>query len=329
MAPAVAAGGAGTGCFVEAGAEEGAGSVAAGRAGGDVVGRAHGHVRHRQLGLLYAAELGEAEVGDLRLALEGDHDVGRFDVAVDDAFAMGVLEGLADLPHPAGDVLRGESAGLDEGVQVGALDVLHHEVEPPVARLAEIVDCDDVGVAEPGHGAGLALETLREMEPGGVLAPGEARRQDLDGDEPVEALLTGLVDRAHPAATEEAEELVAFQHGVEPGGERGGGIVFGAAHGSQEARRVSPILRSPAGYHAASNAGKSKKGSAAERGAAERATGEKAFHRDDSVRRAPARSSIHSSSSGKAGSGIAPWPKPPSSWSVVAVWPVSFIMRQK
>ena len=43
--------------------------------------------------------LGDAEVNDFHhrlVVVDGDHDVGRLDVAVDDAFLVGVLEGLAD-----------------------------------------------------------------------------------------------------------------------------------------------------------------------------------------------------------------------------------------
>ena len=53
----------------------------------------------RLLGQLLPGRLGHAEVDDLRHRLavvQGDQDVGRLEVAVDDALLMGVLHRLAD-----------------------------------------------------------------------------------------------------------------------------------------------------------------------------------------------------------------------------------------
>ena len=63
-----------------------------------VVRRAHcltGAGQHRDL----SDELGQAEVGDLHLALRVDQDVLRLHVAVHHALAVGVLQGAADRWH--------------------------------------------------------------------------------------------------------------------------------------------------------------------------------------------------------------------------------------
>ena len=82
-----------------------------------------------------------------------------------------------------------------------ARDVLHAQVRLPVDR-ADLVDGDDVRVLEPGGGLGLGAE------PGAVGVGRQVRLADhLQRDDPVEALLPGLVDDAHAAAAEFLEQL--------------------------------------------------------------------------------------------------------------------------
>ena len=50
--------------------------------------------------------LGQAEVGDVRPALAVDQDVGRLQVAVQDAVLVGVVDGPADERPVAGRVAR-------------------------------------------------------------------------------------------------------------------------------------------------------------------------------------------------------------------------------
>ena len=73
-------------------------------------------------------QLGEAEVGDLHAAPLVEQDVLGLDVAMDDAFVVGVLQRVADLRHDRQRLGRRQAARLDELPQVGAVDVLHHEV---------------------------------------------------------------------------------------------------------------------------------------------------------------------------------------------------------
>lgn len=109
-------------------------------------------------------------------------------------------------------------------MDVHAVDELHHEVELALGRLAEIEDRKDGGVVEPGHGLGLLLEALGEVQ--FVRACGEGLREQLDGDAAVELGLPSLVDRTHAAPTDNAADLVLRQQGLQgfgrgrlPGGE--------------------------------------------------------------------------------------------------------------
>ncbi len=86
---------------------------------------------------------------------------------------------------------------------VVALDVLHDEVVVAV-DLAGVDRVDDVVVRELGGDLGLALEPLDEF-----LVLGQGVEQDLDGDDPVDARLPGLVDDPHRALAELRDDLVA------------------------------------------------------------------------------------------------------------------------
>ena len=91
---------------------------------------------------------------------------------------------------------------LDVLVQVDAVDELHRQVAG-AAALVELVDGDDVLVAELGGVAGLAAETLQ-----GVGLRRHVRRQDLQGHLALEHGVDGLVDRPHAAGGDVRHHLV-------------------------------------------------------------------------------------------------------------------------
>ena len=80
----------------------------------------------------------DAEVGDERLSLFAQEDIGRFDVAVDDAVSMGVVKG-------AGDLLR-DGQRIPDGELLLAVDALPerlpldvgHDVEQEAVSLPRI-----------------------------------------------------------------------------------------------------------------------------------------------------------------------------------------------
>ena len=69
--------------------------------------------------------------------------------------------------------------------------------------LDDVVDGHDVGVAESGGGSGLAEEAL-----GRAAGAVGALQQQLDGNLALEHLVVGLVDDAHAAGTELAQQPV-------------------------------------------------------------------------------------------------------------------------
>ncbi|MEZ4300478.1 MAG: hypothetical protein R3B70_36370 [Polyangiaceae bacterium] len=173
------------------------------------------------------ADLGDAEVDDLDGVALGervvDDDVFGLEIAVDDALFVGAGEGGGDLAEDGDGALGREPSGgdVEHGAEGDAVDVLHHEVEIAVGGAAEVAGLGDVGVAEVGGGDGLALEAGDDL-----LARALAGGEELEGDLLAQGLVHRLVDGAHAALAELADNAVPTGH--EGADERvGGGALFG------------------------------------------------------------------------------------------------------
>ena len=150
-------------------------------------------------GGLLRGQARDAEVADLDLAADGDQDVVRGDVAVDDRAALvalgqavGVGEPAQDLADDVGDDVELELLALlaqarREAAQIEAVDPLHDQVAATLV-LADVEDLDDVGVGQHHRQAGL----VDEHPPVKRLAR-EVRGQELDGH--------GLARASHVAAS--------------------------------------------------------------------------------------------------------------------------------
>jgi hypothetical protein len=150
--------------------------------------------------------LGDAEVDDPRRRLPvrlGHEDVGRLEVAVDDAAQVRVLHAVADLRKEREPRPQLESVFLAIAVDRRPVDVLHREVWPPVVGRAGIEDARDVRVRE--HRQRLALE----LEARDDVARTEPELDDLDRDlAPDRLALLGEEDLAHGALAESLQHLV-------------------------------------------------------------------------------------------------------------------------
>ena len=84
-----------------------------------------------------------------------------------------------------------------------ALEELHHDVGVPVGRAIDVDDLHDVRAADLRGDARLLQEALDEPR-----AARELRVEHLDRDARAEDRVERLVDRAHPAVAEDADEPV-------------------------------------------------------------------------------------------------------------------------
>ena len=113
---------------------------------------------------LAAADAGDAEVHDLEHAVFRDHQVRRFDVAVDHAHAMGVSQPVGGLGND------GEAfAHVERRIALGQYvveRVAAHQLHDHVEIFAvgdERVERGDVGVIEPGEARRLGAEAVDEI----------------------------------------------------------------------------------------------------------------------------------------------------------------------
>ena len=170
--------------------------------GAHVGGGAHGHGGDG--GALQG--FGDAEVGEEGAAMAVDHDVAGLEVAVDEAFVVGVVEGGGQLPEDVGGLGQGQGAFPlhQEAAEGDAVDVFEDD-EGDGSLAFEGEEADDVGVVELGQGLGLAGEAADEV---GVF--GQVFAEDFDGDPGHASAVEGEEDVGHAAAADGFEDFVAI-----------------------------------------------------------------------------------------------------------------------
>ena len=161
---------------------------------------------------------GQSEIGQLRHSSFGDHDVPRLDVAVQESFAMSVLQCqrnlLNDLKRAS---FRKFAFFLEELMHIGTVHVLHDKVMAIVH--ARVHRGNDVGVVQFGGRFAFLLKAFDV-----VRVRTEAAGENFDCHQTVQADLAGQEDRRHGARTQLSNHLVA----------RDGLVVF---HGPGEGSR--------------------------------------------------------------------------------------------
>ncbi len=157
------------------------------------------------------AEPRYAEVADLHGAVGQPHDVGGFEVAVDDAPPVGVAEGVRDLFGDVDDVLDGERVLLvllQELAQVLPVEQLHDEVRD-VLVLAEVVDDGDAPVLERGGHPGLAPEAFAQDAGERLIVLRAHGFEAFDGDLTAQRLVERAPHLAHAAPPDQLDQPVA------------------------------------------------------------------------------------------------------------------------
>ena len=130
--------------------------------GGHVGRRPQGSSRGRELGGAVQV-LGDPEIGQLELAVAGDHQVRWFEIPMHDAQLVGVMQGVAELDRQFDDLPPGKLPTLLENpLESDPLDELHGEVGRAL-EAAPRQPANDVGMAELLEDLGLALEPLENL----------------------------------------------------------------------------------------------------------------------------------------------------------------------
>ena len=149
--------------------------------------------------------LRQAEVQDLDRAVAADFDVGRLQVAVDDALLVRGFERVGDLPGDRERLRHRQGAARDERGEVVALNQLHDERRRAGSgrRALDAVDLRDVGMVECGERLRLAREPRYALA---IAGHGLGKR--LDGDVPVQLRIARAIHLTHAAFAQLGDDFV-------------------------------------------------------------------------------------------------------------------------
>ena len=184
--------------------------------GRHVRGRAREHIfvghRHVVCVSLLLEDPRDAKVehhGAATVATRRDHDVGRLQVAVNDALRVRTRERFEHLKHQVFRLFRRQrTLVLQDGFERRALDELEHDVEL-VFQLPRVDEPHDVGVLELRDELHFALKTRRLHMADGALQPHGLRTQHLHGDDLAGGLLARLIHHTMPSRPDLLEHFVA------------------------------------------------------------------------------------------------------------------------
>ncbi len=192
--------------------------------------------------------LGQAEVGDSRVSVPVEQDIGRLEVAVNDPALVGVADGIGDACNQLGRLAGRQWPAGERLGKALALNEAHGEVVL-ASVLADFVDRHDPGMVQVGGRLRFNLEAAY------ILGVGKLAGEDhFQGDDAVEADLPGLKYDPHSTAGDLADDLVIpkITHAQRAGGRSLGfvGLVEGCGR-EQFVRRRRQLNRRPAvGGHA-------------------------------------------------------------------------------
>ena len=146
--------------------------------------------------------LGQAEVQDFDRSLRRDLDVGRLQIAVDDALLVGRLQGLRDLQGNLEGFVRRDGASADPLRQRRTLHQLQDE-RSQLARFLQAVDDTDVGMIERRQQLRFPLKPAQHL-----AIPDEPLRQNLERHLTAQLSIGGPIHCTHSAFAEFGRNLV-------------------------------------------------------------------------------------------------------------------------
>lgn len=169
--------------------------------GGHVTGRTHALVDDGdvQTGTGRSRDFGDAKIQDFDAFATGhgvvlhQHDVGWFQITVDDAFFVGGAQDAGDLCADAHGVQNRQlstrrAQPLAEG---GPNQQIHHQISRTIGQRAGFGHLHHTGVPDAVGGFGFVPQPLEKLG----LTGQHGARDDLDSDAPLQVAVFGFVDR--------------------------------------------------------------------------------------------------------------------------------------
>ncbi len=163
---------------------------------------AKGLLRH---GPLRIHNPGNAKVSHLHAAIPQHHDVLGLDIPVNDAPAVGVLQGLQNLVHEMQTFPPVQRTAPPAHILLerNPLNQLHDHIFHALG-LAHIKDVDDVGVTHHPHGLRFVVEPAANL-----IVLRKLRFQNLHRDHAVEPVAFGFVDNSHTPHAQHIQNFIA------------------------------------------------------------------------------------------------------------------------
>src|SRR5262245_46032591 len=170
--------------------------------------RAH-YGRNHGAGQRLSERLPDAEVKHLDVIAPAgrinEHDVRRFEVAVDDVFAVSRAERGGDLARDSGRATEIEPPLSQQlFVERAPLQPLHDYVSETLIGATGVLHVNDVFMREPPGELRLALEQLHHMP----LAECDVRLEDFEGDAAVDAGMIGVINGAHSSQSHQSVDAI-------------------------------------------------------------------------------------------------------------------------
>src|SRR5580700_8241727 len=134
---------------------------------------------------------------------------------MNDSFRVGGIERVVDFDGEIEQLADFERLARDFLLERLAFEELHHD-ESLALVAADFVDGANVGVVERRGGAGFALESFE-----GLRVFGEVFRKEFQRYETPKGSVFGLVDDAHPPATQRFEDAVMRDRAADHSGSFG------------------------------------------------------------------------------------------------------------
>jgi hypothetical protein len=163
-----------------------------------------------------------------------EEDVGGFEIAMDDAGPVRLVERVSDLDRDPQRVVDVERAKFQTSLERFALQELHDQ-ERPAVLVPDVVERADVGMIQLRDRPRLAVEPFAKLRVGG-----QRFGQDLDRDDAIEPRIASLIDLAHAARSDGGENLVRAEAGT---GGKGQTACRGLYERGGSADSITPVQR--------------------------------------------------------------------------------------